>query len=322
MRPLVLTILLIVGSVGMLAEPALRPAGAGVPGFAVSIVPAQLGVTPDARFDVEVVLDQGSEIPGVSATSLTLSFDPNVLRVTNIVASNARLPFLEQPVFGDGSTASLVLGAATCEAAQQLPQQLTVAKLTMQAIGAAGSRSAIAVSEAIALAPITCGISNVQSQDWTGISENLVERTSNATICVNAEQAPCPVVAATPHIRLSPERGRAGQVVNVTVAGFQPAEGISVQWEEGRIKRKKGKKKHSQRNGQMSPVGSAVASQDGSATLSFTVPRKQRGGQHAVVASGTSGSSVSAQFSVAAAKSHASRKPAKKDDRRHHSRQR
>jgi hypothetical protein len=123
------------------------------------------------------------------------------------------------------------------------------------------------------------------------------------------------------NLAVSPGSGAPGAVVAVTVGGFTPGESVTLNWDtqhgadENNKKKHKGKKKGKgkgkgkggkHRRGSPVPqaanasvvVASETVSQDGQASLVFSVPPHASAGSHRITAVGSTGKRVTAEFTV------------------------
>lgn len=324
----VLVLLIAFSGVGLLAKPTARFAAAGPGGVTLSLLPETVAVSPGDTVHIDVVLDKENADLGISAASLQLRFDPAVLRATAFEAVSPRLIGQEYGAADGGETTSLVVGAASCDGAQLVPDRATIGRITFETVGSIGAVSRIRWRDATALAPVVCGITSteLQTQSWAGVSENVVTEARGATICVTAEPAPCSAPPLVPLLALSPGSGPRGGNVEVTVSDFQPGEEVTVTWDQGKPKEKKkkgngknngnGKGKKAAKGKRFIRVGTVTAALDGDASLSFTVPRNARSGGHAVAAIGSDGSRDTERFTVTSGRPRAASGDADRDSRR------
>ena len=167
--------------------------------------------------------------------------------------------------------------------------------------------------EAVALSPVACGISDLQTQDWRGISQNIISSARGATVCVSGTGAPCPARPAAPQLVLAPDTGARGARVAARVSGFRVGEHVTITWDRGKPKqrqqhdrgRKGGPEPHRDHaqagkklGNRLVTVGTTTADANGEASVIFTVRRDATAGHHAVTATGTAGSRATATFRV------------------------
>jgi hypothetical protein len=307
-RSLILILLVAVSGSVVLTRTTPSPAGAGSAGVTLRFALPDSTVAPGETFEVDIVLDKGQFERGISAVSIRIGFDPRVLRAASLEPATVFLPAQEYVPATGGGTTSLVIGARSCEEAERVPEQMTIARIAFEAVGDEGSSTRIDWLDATAMSPVACGIADLQQQDWEGVSENVVREARGAKVCVANSQDACTPPPTVPNLLLAPDSGPRGQTVEATVSGFQPNERVELIWDRGKPKHKGGGKGNKRGHGKndngkkkrFAQVGLGNASQEGAAVITFTVERQARTGLRPVEAVGSVGSRASGSFHVTA----------------------